>query len=436
LRSSSVEQNEDNTNISHSHIMAHTFSHYAALQVDFGPLYWPSGEILTPSTPRKSPNSFLDLPREVRDQIYKELIRPGQGHRYGCENPYRYHGTGMQAHFNALGCTNVLLLNKTIYSEAIDIVHQLPAGLSCQNGGGRIFRHPRNQGKPNFFNSYASSSSIDIDAGMSELEFIKLRSVNISIRYGRGAYNDAAEDLRAINQVLYKSRNLKEIHLTIGPAGATKPFRYRRVGIFVSEETVASIRRHAKQLIENCIELSIHLKASSHIVFDDMHSKKNVIHFDHYNDRIASYINRHPRLVASNEKLELNVFYRSRTKTPLRPFLQPECKHCYALFATPDDLQAHLRFHSWHNVPFRTKAYNVLARLAKTGGDRHACLVCARSFRSAVTLDEHCGKLGHHRSRDQGIVPRWVEDNGWFSIAVWKKNWSENDDNPWTGERA
>jgi len=89
--------------------------------------------------------------------------------------------------------------------------------------------------------------------------------------------------------------------------------------------------------------------------------------------------------------------------------LLPECRKCYQVFDSSENLHAHLEASPKHRIPFQRKTYNTLDRRAAHGGP-HKCWTCAASFGNLRQADDHNKKTGHAR---RGMIPRWRQDNWW-----------------------
>ena len=83
-----------------------------------------------------------------------------------------------------------------------------------------------------------------------------------------------------------------------------------------------------------------------------------------------------------------------------------ECRVCYRLFGSWEDLKAHLDDSPTHKVPFRVKAFNEIVPSARRGGWLK-CPTCAEEF-DCKRLDQHLDRTGHRR---WGMIPRYKEDN-------------------------
>jgi hypothetical protein len=80
------------------------------------------------------------------------------------------------------------------------------------------------------------------------------------------------------------------------------------------------------------------------------------------------------------------------------------------------ELEAHLAAHPQHKVPFVKKRYNELNKKRATPrrAGRHKCRVCGASSETLVKMETHCERFKHNRTREQGNVGRWRQDNGWY----------------------
>ena len=109
------------------------------------------------------------------------------------------------------------------------------------------------------------------------------------------------------------------------------------------------------------------------------------------------------------------------TYTPKRRYeLVPECRLCYALFASWAGLASHLDQKPEHRRPFRTKTFNQLDRYAFHGLGTRRCPTCARNFETLDGLTKHQKRLRHGR---MGIIPKYREDN-----ARWHRRWKKHHD--------
>ena len=277
-----------------------------------------------------------------------------------------------------------------------------------------VFRHPLAHGKPSFFHSSALCSTTFVPDGLSELEFISLRNVTIMI-----SENSKREDIAKIYQAVKKSRQLKHIDLKCQLCYASQD----NTGVtYVSARyNVGRWKKTLDPLIIHCLHNRIKLTASENNRFRNQECEPRTPRvFDvlEHHDPLVLYIDGHKTLQASNRRIdEAGQAARDcKQQEPNRSFkLTPECRRCYSLFATIGQLKQHLIQYHEHAIPFVRKKYNRIHPLAKAGGDRHACLVCGRSYHSEDFLNDHIEKDGHQRERKRrGVVPRFAKDNLWY----------------------
>lgn len=86
--------------------------------------------------------------------------------------------------------------------------------------------------------------------------------------------------------------------------------------------------------------------------------------------------------------------------------LIPECRACYRLFGSWEDLKAHLYQVTTHKMAFWPKVFNEIVPLARHGGWLE-CHSCAEEF-DCKRLDQHLDRTCHRR---WGMIPRYKEDN-------------------------
>lgn len=354
--------------------------------------------------------SLLDLPAEVKDMIYDELLRPDLYSFDDCI----YQGKSR----NAVGCTNILLLNRQTYSEAIAVIQTMSNSIVLNGSGRKVFRHPLANGKPSFFHSYARCATTFVPDSLSELEFINLRKVTIVV-FEDTARLDVAEVFGAIR----KSQVLQHIELNCQVCTAEQGGRGAE-RVSTAWTKVKQIKNAIRPLIQYCMETRIKVTAIENNRFRSsfpVHGAPRVFYVDNYHDLLVKYIDDFAPLQESNDDIDQAVGQAETNKRqePPREFkLTPECRHCYALFATTEELKHHLSRYPKHAIPFAKKKYNWIHRLAKAGGDRHACLVCGRNYHSENFLGKHIEKYGHQRDRkEQGVVPRFVKDNHWYTCT-------------------
>ena len=355
--------------------------------------------------------SFLDLPFEVREMIYDQLLRP---------DLYSFNDCDYQARSrNAVGCTSILLLNRQTYSEAIAVIQTMSNSIVLKGSGRKVFRHPLANGKPSFFHSYARCSTTFVPESLSELEFINLRKVTV-VLFEYTARIDVAEIFGAIK----KSQSLKHIEFNCQVCTAEQG-RRRAPRVSTDWAKVKQIKNAIRPLIHYCMERRIKVTAIENNHFKNsylVHGAPRAFYVDNYRDPLVKHIDDFAPLQQSNLAIDRAAAEAETTDnqqdSPRGFKLTPECRHCYALFATTDELKHHLSAYPQHAIPFAKKKYNCIHPLAKAGGDRHACLVCGRNYDSENFLGKHIEKYGHQRDRkEQGVVPRFVRDNHWYKCT-------------------
>lgn len=125
------------------------------------------------------------------------------------------------------------------------------------------------------------------------------------------------------------------------------------------------------------------------------------------------FIRDHPLLPAGNhEHAQVSTKYREKPFHGLtQPYeIIPECRKCYAIFPSDDDLKTHLRKNPTHMVDFRKKTLNNLVPYAKHGKPR-VCKVCGRGWLRYPDQSAHEGNVGHGR---RSVIPMYRADNDWW----------------------
>lgn len=90
--------------------------------------------------------------------------------------------------------------------------------------------------------------------------------------------------------------------------------------------------------------------------------------------------------------------------------LIPECRECYAIFSSREDLEKHLKKNPSHQIPFTSKTYNQLDEYFWKDSWRK-CPTCGECFLCLGEWHGHIHEYDHDRAT---IVPRWTEDNEWW----------------------
>lgn len=154
--------------------------------------------------------SFLEIPQEIRAQIYNRVLRPDCRlvDRGDCEkqhdHPKRFHG-----------CTKILLLNKQVYCEAIEHLHQVEIPIDVRLHGLPIFRHPKAFGRPGMFDTFYKTSACLPFPRFSELQFLRFRKACLIIQCsGSDSHRSGiGYKLRDIAKAIRKSQHLRSMRL-------------------------------------------------------------------------------------------------------------------------------------------------------------------------------------------------------------------------------
>jgi hypothetical protein len=77
----------------------------------------------------------------------------------------------------------LMVLCSQVWEEAIETVHLAEIVLCVGGKEGPIFRHPKDFGKPGFFQTTARSTMLEIPSFLSEGQILRMRKVAINIRY-------------------------------------------------------------------------------------------------------------------------------------------------------------------------------------------------------------------------------------------------------------
>jgi hypothetical protein len=348
---------------------------------------------------------FCRLPYDIYRKIYEDVLRPNQ--KVYCSDS----GRGRQ---NGVGCTALLQVNRQIYSQTLAFINEMPNKLKMQGDGHRLFRHPLATGMPKLFISRAPTSATYIPPNLSEIEFVNLRKVTIYI------YESSNEaDFNELHQAVRKSRTLKEITFKCQLASLELSFVDYELKAVSKDILVEQMKDMILPIIKTCINKGIRVYAESNIKFQPIRRiSSSIIHESSYQDPLVTHLQTLSVLRASNaakEKAKAE-FLAVRKEFPPRQFvLTPECRSCYAVFGSDEQLRVHLDKSPKHRISFVRKQYNWIHPLARRGGDRHTCLVCARCFVSRDSLESHVEQAKHGRSREsQGIVGKYVRDNKWY----------------------
>ena len=403
--------------------------------------------------PCVKPKSFIDLPREIRDMIYNELVRPDAVRYYDC-TPWP----------NALGCTKVLGLSREIHAEAIKVFELIVPTLNLHGRRRRVFRNMLAHGTPGMFKSFSTHTADYIPQLMTELSFLRLRKVDIALRYPakRTSYQPGGQEKMAglgqeilqLHEAVRKSKSLVQLHFKI-QTGA-----YERIGgddgLDSETECKPIVSEDNSELMEMLIPVIVTASKQGFTLTAETNREfwvpkiyepcERYLRAQDYNDPVVTFINNaaiarlancsspppptlpHTVLVKPEAdpetanhgivKTSNRILYPPSQNTPYS--LLPECRKCYATFRDQSNLTTHLTIqHPNHRVAFVKKAYNELNKThATTVKCKNKCRTCGMSFDKLASFEQHCEKYKHTRTREQGIVGRWKQDNRWYKCSV------------------
>jgi hypothetical protein len=155
----------------------------------------------------------------------------------GCSKVHRCIDTG-------LGTTEILVLNKRVYFEAIGLLNAFENIIRISGKGDKVFRDPIAFGKPSFFACAKRASQCYLGPSLSELQVLRLRHLALEVRYpvlidsSDGTYekdlSKLDKEVREIAAVLHKCHSLqtfrlilqtKDVHLISSPFDGKEAWR-------------------------------------------------------------------------------------------------------------------------------------------------------------------------------------------------------------------
>ena len=175
---------------------------------------------------------LLDLPLEIRQQVWIHVLRPdcaASAHRLVCEKNHQHPKT-------FLGCTRILLVCSQIYHETIEMLHTEEKTLNLGIYS-KFLRDPRENGKPGYFTGLKVSTRCYVPRQFEELQVLRFRKLHLHLvfpepialrfRTSHDYYMEdrrelvyethlrrALDNLQRMAQVLGKSKDLKQLRLT------------------------------------------------------------------------------------------------------------------------------------------------------------------------------------------------------------------------------
>ncbi|ERF70786.1 hypothetical protein EPUS_08344 [Endocarpon pusillum Z07020] len=156
--------------------------------------------------------SFFDLAREVRDIIYFNVLRPDCAMSYGISeaNIYRYKS-----------CYKL----HPLHFEAIGLLNAFENIIRISSKGARLFRNAYEHGMPGFFACDKKTSHCRLGPSLSELQVLRLRHLAVEVRYPVFTVNDSytyredvvklGTEIKQIAAVLRRCRSMQTFRLIL-----------------------------------------------------------------------------------------------------------------------------------------------------------------------------------------------------------------------------
>ena len=402
---------------------------------------------------------FQDLPREIKDTIYFMVLRPD------CKTDFEdFCGLHHDCIDYTQGRTNLLLLCSGVYTEAVELLHQHENVLVLSGKKGSLFRNARDFGRPGKFTHERRGSTCYIPSKFCELQVLRFRALAVcvvvpKIRWAqRGSLDldrlsNLESEIEQLTITIKKSRHLQTLRILI-----KRHFDQDEEWITPDDERknekdmVATMR----PLVNAAIEVGIKFAAEE----DRMYRPKGrqqggrIVFKDQFGDPLVSWLNLFtptylrpkfkfeyrmntdgvylddfgdsevipfdppycgcgkllfPVECVEEEDLRLRAQY-NRSRPTVKYQLLPECRSCYSLFSTWEDLKQHLVNLPKHKTPFQTKVWNTI-RDDAAYGEKVKCHWCAYQPPPGMlyVLEEHYQVYPWHEI--DYIIPRWKEDN-------------------------
>ena len=363
---------------------------------------------------------LFSWPRECREALYIAVIQPY------CGLPQLPRALDSQGKchyaFDHKKATKLMVLCSQVWEEAIETIHLVENMLLVAGGRGPIFRHPKDFGKPGFFQNYLRTTRLQIPPILSEGQVLRMRKIAIQIIYP-GHKNwllrtDNAQRMRVeistIVNALQKNRCLDQVRIILNRDLKDPSWPGDKHDLLVTEHP--SMRRLLRPLIDMAHERGIKIGAEQ-ACYGANYSTDGAIPgqgsmdplVDWFNNAAVSREMRAKFTTPYNEDTdEMREKSLGRCKNSAMPYeLMPECRCCLRVFGGWEQLAMHLKNQPKHKIRFRYKKWNELYHLADRCAPRK-CPTCARSFHTVVGLENHMYYLGHERL---SIVSRYMCDN-------------------------
>lgn len=373
---------------------------------------------------------FFRLPREIREAIYIFVVDPYCGLPQLPRAFDSVRKCGREC--NHKNATKLMVLCSQVWEEAIETVHLVENMLLVAGGKGPIFRHPKDFGKPGFFQSTVPSTRLKLPPILSEGQILRMRRVAIQIKYLRIGWEDRTDDIQRMHveistivNALEKSRCLEEVRLILGD----RCLEYSDHDFLNTEHPY--MRRLLKPLIDMAHERGIKIGAEQACLGAYEYSEGTISYppgadwgisegsktWKEFEDPLVTWFNNAaiPREIKANfttryleETKEMQKDSLNLCKNSAMPYeLTPECRCCLQVFGGWEQLAMHLEKQPKHKVLFRYKRWNKLYHLAGRIADRK-CPTCANGYHLLVRYENHMNEFWHYRPT---IIPRYVCDN-------------------------
>lgn len=384
------------------------------------------------------PTGFMDLPRELRDIIYEEILRPNQLDHYGYDD-------------TPLGSTKIFVLNRRIRSEALALLENHEHSILLDGQDKQLFRSPFDFGTPNFFKSSVPFWQCDIPTEKyCELQVLRFSRICISVACpwlrldDRNQWHDMniskAELIGLHKQVnrmveaLRKSSDLRSLRLKLRVhteddvppscsarnSGDGDPSDWSELMAALKEKPdesamastfsalgwlvqLAKVKNFTLIIETNGQSLAGQIVSCSYA----MHEAPNIA--DHAETITPRYLETITIRPSPNTQEQTHNDGAAGNPRHLNEYqLILECRTCYAVFASQDDLVKHLEEKEDHAKKFEIKKYNLLFSRypPRDPPPRHVCFTCAMGFDTQGAQHKHYARTGHDR---HSMIPRWVD---------------------------
>ena len=379
---------------------------------------------------------FMDLPREVRDMIYEEILRPNQVDHYGYDD-------------TPLGSTKIFVLNRQIRSEALALLEDHEHAIFIDSQDKPLFRDPFEFGLPNFFKSSVLFWQCAIPTQkFCELQVLRLQRICISLQCPWLRLNDGHlwhdmniskaeliglhKQVNHVVEALRKSPDLRSLRLKlrVPTEDDVLPFLSTRISEdgkpsdwtelmamlgptpddFAIPSTFSALARLVQLAKEKRVTLIIETNgqclAGQIICYNyATHEPPNIS--DHTETTTPYYLETIFIQPGQNTQEPTHNNEAAGTSKHSDGYqLIPECRTCYAVFASQDDLVNHLK-DEYHAKKFEIQKYNLLfSRYPPRYPPRHVCFTCAMGFDTQGAQGKHYERTGHRRHT---MIPRWVD---------------------------